>query len=309
MAGNDLLVRFWGVRGSYPVPGQNTMRYGGNTSCIEVRAKNHIIILDAGTGIINLGKRLLQELQQKASKGAQQSLAINLLFSHTHYDHVQGFPYFLPAYQLESVLNVYGPKAFSQELAHIISSTMAPQFSPIELDELTAQINIQNINENHLLIFNENSDQPNICTQNQLQQPLRQDVLIRLMRSYAHPKVGVFAFRVEVNDKSVVYATDTEGYVGGDSRMINFAKEAELLIHDAQYEPEEYTDAKFPKQGFGHSTYEMAANVARTANVKHLVLFHHDPAHDDDKIADMEAKTRGLFPNTTAAAEGLEFTF
>ncbi|MFQ5601918.1 MAG: MBL fold metallo-hydrolase [bacterium] len=306
MAEHDLFVRFWGVRGSYPVPGQSTIRYGGNTSCIEIRAKNHLIILDAGTGIVELGNELLQKFhQQKASS----SFIINLLMSHTHHDHLQGLAFFAPAYHPDCVLNIFGPRSFSQDLSQILKATMAPQYSPIELDELNSKMNIQNLTENHILILNDKSENPQIYAQNHLPGFSKNDVAVKLMRSYAHPKIGVFVIKIEVNNKRLVYATDTEGYVGNDARLIEFARDADLLIHDAQYAPEEYMDANLPKQGFGHSTYEMAARVARTANVKNLVLFHHDPSHDDEKIADMENKTREFFPNTTAGREGLEYTF
>lgn len=300
MSPHDLTVRFWGVRGSHPVPGQSTLKYGGNTSCVEIRAKDHILILDAGTGIINLGKKLLEEF-------GNSPLTISLLISHTHNDHLQGFPFFAPAYKPGCTLNIYGPKSFSQDMHQIITNTMEPQYSPVELEELSSEIHIHNLHENDLLALNGSSLKPDLLTPNQSSD--QNDVLIRVMRSYAHPKMGTFIFRVEVSGKSVVYATDTEGYVGGDSRLIRFAQNADLLIHDAQYEPEEYEDARFPKQGYGHSTYEMAAQVAKAANVQHLVLFHHDPVHDDAQVAAMEAKTQKLFPNTTAGAEGLEFTF
>jgi len=304
MGSNNLLVRFWGVRGSHPVPGQNTIRFGGNTSCIEVRAKNHIIILDAGTGIVNLGARLLKEIN-----GAESPFFITLLFSHTHYDHIQGLPFFAPAYNPNCVLNMYGPKSVSENLDQVLATTLHPQYNPVELEEMAAQININNINENQILVFADSSKAPTVLPKNGHPRNSGKDVVVRLMRSYAHPKVGVTAFRIELNSKSVVYATDTEGYVGNDMRLIEFSKNADLLIHDAQYDLQEYLDPVFPKQGFGHSTYEMAAEVAKAARVKTLVLFHHDPGHDDQKLADMEAKTRELFPNSTAGAEGLEFTF
>jgi len=269
---------------------------------VEVRAKDHIIILDAGTGIINLGKQLMREF-------GKQPMTMSVLISHTHNDHLQGFPFFAPAYLPGCTLNIYGPKSFSQDLDQILSHTMEPQYSPVELDELNSEINIHNLHENDLLLLNGTSRNPDVVTQSQDIKQAKDGVSIRVMRSYAHPKVGSFVFRVEVNGKSVVYATDTEGYVGGDSRLIAFARDTDLLIHDAQYEPDEYLDTNFSKQGFGHSTYEMAAHVAQAAAAKHLVLFHHDPVHDDEKISAMEQATKGLFPNTTAGSEGLEYTF
>ncbi|MFQ5677535.1 MAG: MBL fold metallo-hydrolase [bacterium] len=306
MAGNDLLVRFWGVRGSHPVPGPSTLKYGGHTSCLEIRTKDHIIILDAGTGIINLGNQLVKEFNASSAKKV---LNLTILISHTHSDHVQGIPFFAPAYLGHCVLNIYGPKVSSQSLAEILTHAMEPQYSPIELDELKARMNIQNLHENDAVIFNAKSEAPDLVKQNELIHNPKQDVVVRVMRSYAHPKMGVFFFKIAVNGKSVVYATDTEGYVGNDTRLIDFAKGTDLLIHDAQYDPDEYLDANFPKQGFGHSTYEMAAQVAREAGAQQLVLFHHDPSHDDEKLAAMAAKAQELFPNTAAAAEGMEFSF
>lgn len=305
MVSNDLLVRLWGVRGSHPVPGQKTLRYGGNTSCVEIRARNQIIIFDAGTGIINLGNLLLKE----KLAGNNRSLEFSILFSHTHHDHIQGLPFFAPAYQRACVLRLYGPKALSEDLEHVLRTAMSPQYSPLEMAELKSQIEIQNITENHILVFEQNSTKPSVLKHQEFRNDRKKAVIIRVLRSYGHPKIGVFIFKVEVNGKSVVYATDTEGYVGADSRLIAFAKNANLLIHDAQYTPEEYLNSGYPKQGFGHSTYEMAAHVAKEAQVDNLVLFHHDPAHDDNKLSEMETKTKELFPNTKAGAEGLEFTF
>lgn len=304
MAGHDILVRFWGVRGSYPVPGEKTIKYGGNTSCVEIRARRHIIILDAGTGIINLGHHLLREMQKNRG-----DLNITMLISHTHHDHIQGLPYFAPAYQTGCILNVYGPKAYSDDLIQVLSRNMEPQYSPIRFDELSSQKNIHNLSDNHLLVLSNHSSGPSVYSSRNLNHDAKKDVLVRIMRSYAHPKDGVFAFRVEVNGKSIVYATDTEGYIGGDTRLIDFARGTNLLIHDAQYDLDEYTDPTFPRQGFGHSTYKMAAEVAQTAEAKNLVLFHHDPSHDDVKLSEMEARTREHFPNATVGYEGLEFTF
>ncbi|MFQ5651542.1 MAG: MBL fold metallo-hydrolase [bacterium] len=304
MAGHDLSVRLCGVRGSYPVSGQKFARYGGNTSCIEVRAKGHVIILDAGTGIIGLGNQLLPEIEQHTQKSGK-PFVINILFSHTHHDHIQGLPYFAPAYQDKCVVNLYGTRTFSQSLQQIFSVYMAPQYSPIEMEELHARINIEHMNENDVLIFPAGADSPRLCRGADLPSPSNQEVVVSFLRNYAHPKIGTFVIKVSVNGKSAVYATDTEGYVGGDVRLSQFAKNANLLIHDAQYDVEHYAQT----QGFGHSTYEMATTVARAAQVDNLVLFHHDPCHDDDKLHEMESKAKELFANTSAATEGQVFRF
>ncbi|MFQ5637550.1 MAG: MBL fold metallo-hydrolase [bacterium] len=305
MAGHDILVRFWGVRGSHPVPGTTTLRHGGNTSCVEIRTREHVIILDAGTGIINLGNKLIEE--RRSSKNTPSN--ITLIFSHTHHDHIQGLPFFSPAYEPDCRLHIYGPKSLSENLDHILSKAMSLQYSPIEFNDLTAGIEIHNIMENDVLCFEGRTGQPELLKRSAVKNISKYSTLIRFMRSYGHPRVGVFIFKIEVNGKSVVYATDTEGYVGTDTRLVRFAQNSNLLIHDSQYTPGEYLDVNFPRQGFGHSTYEMAAHVAREAGVKNLVLFHHDPSHDDEKISEMEARAKALFPQTTAGAEGLEFTF
>ncbi len=302
MAGKQLSVNFWGVRGSYPVPGQGTARYGGNTSCVEIQAGEHIIILDAGTGIIDLGHKLVQDFK---SQPPDKTKIINLLFSHTHHDHVQGLPYFAPTFRDDCALNIFGQKSFSQGINESLSLYMAAQFSPIEFDELTCSLSFTNINENNILVFRDDEAEPVITTRSQAGDLTQKNAVVSLMRNYAHPKIGTFVIKVELNGKSVVYATDTEGYVGGDTRLAQFAKNASVLIHDAQYTPDEYLKT----QGFGHSTYEMAAQVAKAANVENLVLFHHDPNHDDEQLAAMEAKAKKIFPNAIMGAEGLGFDF
>ena len=300
MPDNNLYVKFWGVRGSYPVPGNSTVRYGGNTSCVEIRANKHIIILDAGTGIVNLGQKLADEFQNK-----NQSYAVHLLFSHTHHDHIQGLPYFLPAYMDNCILNIYGPKSFSHDLRDVLSINMLPHYSPIELDELDAKINIQSFNENDVLILTDNCLTPDLKKRNEIPNQANEHIYIKLMRNYAHPKIGTFVIKIEVRNKSVVYATDAEGYIGGDTRLAQFALNTNLLIHDAQYDVQQYLGT----QGYGHSTYEMAVQVAKTAKAQNLALFHHDPNHDDSKLSEMETRAQALFKNTKMAAEGIEYRF
>lgn len=299
---DEFRVKFWGVRGSYPVPGPRTVRYGGNTTCVEVRANGHLIIIDAGTGIIDLGYELLRQHHDTG-----EPIFATILFSHTHHDHTQGCPFFRPAYLGSSTLYMFGPKMFREDLSEALSRAMLPPSFPVELEELNSLKIIRNIEETEVIILRKGIQEPvvrNVYRQNHSTNP--DQVEIQLYKGYAHPKDGILIYKISWQSRSVVFASDTEGYVGDDARLIDFAREADLLIHDAQYTEEEYTIGPHPKQGYGHSTPQMAAKVAKLAGVKQLVLFHHDPQHDDEDIATMERDAQRIFPNTIAAYERLE---
>ncbi len=297
------LVRFWGVRGSYPVPGHLTANVGGNTSCIEVRVNGHLIILDAGTGIINLGRVLEQEYE-----AGDKLLVATILFSHTHHDHTQGFPFFGPAYSGRSVLYMFGPRTFYEDIEEALRRSMLAPAFPVALEELKSLKIISNIEESEAIILQEGLE-PRLRNLYRDEITATGDtVVITVLRSYAHPKEGVHLYRIEWQDKSLVYATDTESYAAGDTRLIRFAQETDLLIHDAQYTHQQYTSGKVPKQGWGHSTPEMAANIAKESRVGRLVLFHHDPPHGDEVLAEMEASAKKIFSNTVLAREGLVLT-
>ncbi len=315
-AGNSsegkLLIKFWGVRGSYPVPGAKTVRYGGNTSCVEIRNFKHRIILDAGTGIIGLGDQILSEYRAQNdgdpdSPNADKSLILSILLSHTHYDHIQALPFFQPAYLSQTSLYVFGPQLLGFDLRESISETMTARYCPVRLEEMNSQKVIANMADTDRLLFQNSNKVPHlISARDGLPAIQQEDLLVSMMHSYSHPKDGVFIFKVQNNGHTVVYATDTEGYTGGDSRLIRFAQGADVLIHDAQYTHEEYTDVQDPKQGFGHSTVDMACEVAEKANVKQLVLFHHDPRHDDESMTRVETYACQIFDDVIAAREGLE---
>jgi ribonuclease BN (tRNA processing enzyme) len=299
----EFRVRFWGVRGSYPVPGLLTADVGGNTSCVEVRVGGHLIILDAGTGIIDLGRALVKEYED-----SDRLLAATMLFSHTHHDHTLGFPFFEPAYSARSVLYMFGPRTFYEDIEEALRRSMLAPAFPVALEELKSLKVISNMVESEAVILEEGRE-PRLRNLHRDELSLSDDaVKITVLRSYAHPKEGVHIYRISWRDKSVVYATDTESYAGGDTRLIRFARGADLLIHDAQYTHQEYTGGEMPKQGWGHSTPEMAAGIAQMARVGRLVLFHHDPAHGDEVLAQMEADARALFPNSVLAREGLALT-
>lgn len=293
-------VTFWGVRGSYPAPGPLTARVGGNTACVEVQAGMHRIILDAGTGIIRLGSALAT--QHQADK---MPIVATVLFTHTHHDHTQGFPFFKPLYFQTTTLYVFGPKTLEEDLHEVLSRAMLPPVFPITLDQLPCVRIVRNLNEGETVVLSANHAEPQVVN-GRLPASLGvpENVLIHALRSYAHPQ-GVYLYRIEYQGKALVYATDTEGYVGGDQRLIRFARDAALLIHDAQYIEAEYASPQMSKQGWGHSTWQMAVNIAQAAHVKELVLFHHDPDHSDEMLDELERDARAAFPATRLAREGM----
>ena len=292
---NEMKVRFWGVRGSYPTPGAGTVKYGGNTASVEVQAGNRTIILDAGTGIIPLGRELAR------TKRAGEVL---VLFSHMHHDHTQGFPFFVPAYMPNAKLHIYGPDGTHESMKNVLERNQSSETFPIGLRDMSSTKDIQAVRESQVIVW----DEAGVRVAESASGLSDEAVVIRIHKSYAHPG-GVFMYRITWRGKSVVYATDTEGYVGTDKRLVKFAKDADVLIHDAQYLDEHYWGQLegFPStQGFGHSTVTMACEVAASASTGQLVLFHHDPSYADDVLAGMERTAKSLFADSVAAYEGLE---
>lgn len=296
MSTNEMKVRFWGVRGSYPTPGLETVKYGGNTACVEVQAGSRTIILDAGTGIIPLGRELAR------TKRAGELL---LLFSHLHHDHTQGFPFFVPAYLPHAKLHIYGPDGTHESLKTVLERNQSSETFPIGLRDMAASKEIQSVRESSEIIV---WDEAGVRVVESGSGVSEEAVVIRIHKSYAHPG-GVFVYRITWRGRSLVYATDTEGYVGTDKRLVKFAKDADVLIHDAQYLDEHYwgqLDGFPATQGFGHSTVTMACEVAASASTGRLVLFHHDPAYTDAMLAGMERTAQAQFGEAQAAYEGLE---
>ncbi len=293
---DELRIKFWGVRGSYPTPGTGTVKYGGNTACVEVCAGNKTIILDAGTGIIPLGRDLAR----------RRVLEVMLLFSHLHHDHTQGFPFFVPAYIPGAKLHIFGPDGTHESLKNVLEHNQSSETFPISLREMASTKDIQPVRESQVIIWDEDGVRVTESTVGLSDEA----VVIRVHKSYAHPG-GVFVYRITWHGKSVVYATDTEGYVGTDKRLVAFAKDADVLIHDAQYSDEHYWggQAGFPStQGYGHSTVTMACEVAASARARQLVLFHHDPAYSDEVVEGMENVAKDKFGEAQSASEGLEIT-
>jgi phosphoribosyl 1,2-cyclic phosphodiesterase len=291
---DELRVKFWGVRGSYPTPGVGTVKYGGNTASVEVRAGERTIILDAGTGIIPLGRELARTKRSE----------IMLLFSHLHHDHTQGFPFFLPAYMPNVRLHIFGPGGTPETLSRVLEHNQSSETFPVSLREMGSSKVIQSVRESQIIIWDEAGVRLAESTIG-----LGDDtVVIRIHKSYAHPG-GVYIYRITWRGKSIVYATDTEGYVGTDRRLAQFAKDTNVLIHDAQYLETHYRGqlTGFPAtQGYGHSTVTMACEVALAAEAGQLILFHHDPSYSDAMIGGMEATAKAQFAESQAAYEGLE---
>ncbi|HLF74446.1 MAG TPA: MBL fold metallo-hydrolase [Anaerolineales bacterium] len=291
---DGLGVKFWGVRGSYPAPGADTVKYGGNTASVEIRAGDRMIILDAGTGIIPLGREL-------ARRGARE---IVLLFSHLHHDHTQGFPFFLPAYMPGTRLHVFGPGGTPESLERMLELNQSPEKFPLGLSDMASSKEIRSVRESQIIVWDERGVRLTESTAGVGNEAL----VIRIHRSYAHPG-GVYVYRITWRGRSIVYATDIEGYIGTDQRLVAFARRADVLIHDAQYTEEHYRGelAGFPAtQGYGHSTVTMACEVAAASQAGQLVLFHHDPSYADAVVAGMETTAQARFREARAAYEGLE---
>jgi phosphoribosyl 1,2-cyclic phosphodiesterase len=278
-------VRFWGVRGSIAAAGPETAQVGGNTSCVEVRVSGDdggdetLIILDAGTGLRRLGEALLGDPTRRP-------LSAHLFLSHLHWDHIQGFPFFGPAYAPGNTLRLYAPERCAPNgdvRAALDAQMRAPHF-PVGLDAMRATLSFGAVAAGAQLAVGAATVQT---------------------AAAKHPN-GCLAYRVSAGGRSVVYATDTEHDASGrvDRQLLELARGADVLVYDAQYTADEYA----AKRGWGHSTAEEGARLAEAAGVGQLVLYHHDPTHDDWQIARIEAATRARFAGTLAAREGLELT-
>lgn len=297
---DQFIARFWGARGSYPVPGAHTVRYGGNTTCVEFQIGSHSIIIDAGTGIINLGYDLIRRSKQQGGK----PIIATILLTHMHHDHMQGFPYFAPAYIGTSILHILGPRTFEEDLEETLNHAVLPPSFPVSLHEMPSFKIVRSLSETDTVVFDQEPSRPYIYNVYHDRIEHSADMVrVHILKSYAHPRNGVYIYRIEWRGKSVVFSSDTEGYVGTDQRLVNFARNADLIIHDAQFNERDYVASK---QGWGHSTPRMACEVACQAKARQLVLFHHDPRYDDEQIDALQAEAQALFPNTIAAYEGLE---
>lgn len=269
-------IRFWGVRGSIPSPGPQTRRYGGNTPCVEMRVGDELMIFDLGSGARALGDSLRAAGPVRAS----------IFVSHYHYDHLQGLPFFTPIMSDKNAFKVYGSARNGQSVKDILSGQMTQPYFPVTAEMVfRARVDYHDVTVGEVLKVGK--------------------AKVRTLELH-HPG-GNLGFRVECEGRSVVYATDVEhGNPEWDAQFFEFARGADFLIYDSMYTDDEYHGRVGPKRtGWGHSTWQAAVHAANEAQVKTLVLFHHDPTRDDAGMARLLRAVRKHRPEAIAAKESM----
>ena len=271
-------VKFWGVRGSIPTPGPGTAYYGGNTSCVEVRCGDEILILDAGTGLRTLGASLMAEFKNHP-------LNLTLLLTHTHWDHIHGIPFFAPIYNPRCRLRILGAVGARKGLVEALTGQMESTYFPVPFSKVPGNIEVEEFKELNFDIG---------------------PIVVRAQRAN-HPGLCV-GYRLFTPDGMICFFPDTEPRTGGEDReMIEFVRDADVLILDSQYDAEEYK----AHVGWGHGCVDDSVALALKANAKHLCLFHHDPDHNDERIDRLVKRGRQMVRNrkgklkVDAAREGM----
>ncbi len=268
-----LKVKFWGVRGSIATPSPRHIGFGGNTSCIEVDVGDHRVVLDAGTGIRNLGNKLLQENARH----------YHILLSHTHWDHMNGFPFFAPAYLANCEVKIMGGHLIDQGGIHkVVSGQMAQPMFPVPLDAMRSTMTFEDFRA---------GDDFKLYDEIQVRTTLLN-----------HPN-GATGYRIENGGKAVCYITDTEHIPGKpDQNILGLIEGADLVIYDSTYTDQEFLG----KVGWGHSTWQEGIRLCKAANVKSLAIFHHDPDHEDDFMEEIEVEARAVWEGAFVARENME---
>jgi phosphoribosyl 1,2-cyclic phosphodiesterase/CheY-like chemotaxis protein len=293
-------VKLWGVRGSIPTPGPSTVRYGGNTSCVEVRADGEIIILDAGTGIRLLGLALDKEF------GAR-SMKVTLLITHTHWDHIQGLPFFSPVYNQKNLIRVLGYEGARAGLGAILAGQMETPFFPVSLRELPSHLAIEELKEmefhiGKVKVRSKFANHPGICAGYRLFTSSGSIAFLPDNEPYESLKIH-FASRDGVSEEEA-----RSFAVAERAKLIEFLTDCDVIILDAQYTDEEYAE----HIGWGHGSLSTVVSLALEARARKLVLFHHDPGHDDAMVDQIVHRARELVKKSgkslevEAAREGAE---
>ncbi len=270
---NKTKIRFWGCRGSFPTSEKNMMKYGGDTSCVEIRTHdNNLIILDMGTGLKRLGSKIINDSSYPKD--------ITILLSHHHLDHLHGFLMFAPLFDPSYKIKIYSRRSRNKGLEEVFNTFLQPEIWPVKLEDLQADISFIDLDEKDIVI---------------------NDDTIISNSLHAHPN-SAYSIKLKILDKVITYSTDCEHpKTGLNQNVINFAQESDILIHDAQYTPEDLKK----HVGWGHSSWENAVDVATQSNTKTLILFHHSPDYSDDALDDIERKAKLHFPNLISAKQDL----
>lgn len=304
---DEFRVKFRGVRGSYPIAHKDYLKYGGNTSCVEVNVGGHLIIIDAGTGLISLGNELMEEhIASGTTIYDRAPITATLLLSHIHQDHIQGFTFFRPSHVSTTKLNIFGETDYNETLADELAQLLFTKSFPLDLGDIAASLNIYDISETQYIILDGEDTKVKRIENGKELSPKDNQVLISCYKSYAHPQDGVMIYKITYKDKSMVYATDKESYFGGDKKLSIFARNCDLLIHDAQYTTDDYLNSYSPKQGYGHSTFEMAIDAQKQSGAKKLAFFHYDPGYTDEKLDEIAQHYETISDKALLAKEGLE---
>ncbi len=282
-----LVARFWGVRGSYPAPRLGAGAIGGETTCLEVRYGRHTLVIDAGSGAIPLGEELVRRANANtigAPHGQRQE--VSLLFTHAHHDHLCGLPFFAPLYDARFHVRFFGPDLARMRFSDIVAGYMRAPYFPVDFRTLPSRRTLHSLRDGDRLLLTPDQEPRILAARGKPRTPPAGALQVDALFSNLHPTDGTMVYRVAGGAARLVFATDVEiGARGpaGDRRLIEFARDADALVHDAQYSEDDYHGPE-PKRGFGHSTPAMAARIARDAGVGRLVLFHHDPHYSDEAV-------------------------
>lgn len=268
-------IQFWGVRGSIACPGPETVRYGGNTPCIEMRVGRERLIFDGGTGLRVLGQSLLSQMPVKA----------HMFFTHSHWDHIQGVPFFVPAFAAGNSFHIYGTRSpDGKTIQQRLTEQMHHPNFPVPFQLMKADFKFCDLKVGEVVEIGE------VTVEN---------------AQLNHPGEAL-GYRINWRGYSAAYITDTEHFADRlDQNVLKLVDNADVMIYDATYTDEEYHSKASSKVGWGHSTWQEAVKVAKAANVKKLVIFHHDPLHNDDFLDRVGEAAAQQFPNTFMAREGL----